>query len=235
MADTVDAPAAGPEMKTINVAKPFSVIINGAPFSVAAGVQKVPAEVADHWYTQAHLVQGGFGTSEYAKACRDAADAAFVAASAAIKKYEGLETAAQDAEKAAGLDPVEPAVYRLSPRPEGVAFALPPESGEDGPEVDGVGTADTTSGPDGNDTVAGEAGDDTIGAGAGEDILDGDTVADTASDVIQGEAGADAVPPAAADDAYPGLSEAQEKALDRDGDGKPGGAPAGGNKRKGGL
>jgi hypothetical protein len=36
-------------------------------------------------------------------------------------------------------------------------------------------------------------------------------------------------------DAYPTLSDKQEKALDRDGDGKPGGSPKGGNHRKGGL
>jgi len=33
-------------------------------------------------------------------------------------------------------------------------------------------------------------------------------------------------------DAYPHLTDAQEKALDQDGDDKPGGAPKGGNRKK---
>lgn len=104
--------------KTINVQTPFTVIVNVgqgvAPFKVAAGVQRVPAVVADHWYTQAHLASGGFGTPEYAAGARASADEAFVKARDAALRYQELEDAARAAEQEAGLAPVEPAYLRLA-------------------------------------------------------------------------------------------------------------------------
>jgi hypothetical protein len=212
--DTQESSAPAADKKTINVSAPFTVIVGGNSVRVEAGVQKVDAEIAEHWYTQLHLVQGGFGTAEYAKACRDAADAAFVIADAAIKKYAGLEDAAQEAERAAGLDPVKPAIHRLRARPE---------PGDDGDE-------DRTTGSD-DPEPASPGADTTVEGSSKSDSIDGGEPADDddqSPDAPAEEAPASEAP---AEDPYPNLSPAQEQALDRDGDGKPGGAPKGGNRR----
>ncbi len=233
--------AAAPAEKTINVATAFTVIVDGRPVRVEAGVQKVPAAIADHWYTQNHLVKGGYGTPEYAKACRDSADAAFVIADAAVKKYEGLETAAQEAERAAGLDEVEPAYRRLRPSMADVVRAALDTAGfQPSDELEQAETAEAGSeaGPvsvPAADAAAAPAVDPgpTPAAGEGEDST---ASAADPSATPPADAPADAVvaePAPAPADAYPNLSPAQEKALDRDGDGKPGGAPKGGNRRGG--
>lgn len=42
-------------MKTINITKPITVTLaDGEKLSVAAGIQKVDDDVANHWYVQAH-------------------------------------------------------------------------------------------------------------------------------------------------------------------------------------
>ena len=191
------------EEKTINVAKAFSVIIDGAAVKVEAGIQKVPAVVADHWYTQTHLVKGGFGTEEYAAAARQAADAAFFAADVLVKKYHSLEEAVKDAEVAAALEPSEPAFTRI-PAARKAATETPAEAD---PEA---------------------AADEAPAAEAAEAAVKD-------AEVAAGEEVAVEAAPEAAADPYPNLSPAQEAALDRDGDNKPGGAPAGGNRRRGGL
>jgi hypothetical protein len=102
-------------MKTINVARAFSLILKGGepPVTVPAGVQQVEDAIAEHWYTKLHLANGGFGTVEYAKATRAKADEAFHKAKALVDEYHGLERAAQEAEAEAKLDPVEPAYVRF--------------------------------------------------------------------------------------------------------------------------
>lgn len=67
----------------------------------------------------------------------------------------------------------------------------------------------------GNNTDANTAGTDSLAGADGGDSLSGADGNDTLS---------------GGGDAYPMLSGAQEGALDRDGDGAPGGAPPGGNK-----
>lgn len=100
---------------SISVAKTFSLILKPGdpPLVVPAGVQQVDKAVAEHWYTKLHLANGGFGTPEYAAAAREAADAAFCKADDAVKAYQSLEDACHDAERAADLDPSEPAHVRL--------------------------------------------------------------------------------------------------------------------------
>ena len=246
-----------PEKVTIHVAKAFKVIIAGAQVDVLAGVQSVDKAIAEHWYTQAHLAHGGFGSPDYAKAARAASDAAYVKAKAAHEAFVGLEDAAEDAEKAAGLPVAEPAFLRLEPNRGQTAISelLGGIGGDDSVEASagdltvagGAGDDSITSAGDstvvasqGDDSVEASAGDDSVSAGAGDDSVssgagDDSVVAGQGDDSVVAPAAETASAAPAADavaDAYPKLSDSQEKALDRDGDGKPGGAPAGGNKSK---
>lgn len=104
-------------MKTINVLSAFEVVLirNGARVTVKVpqGVSTQEDDVADHWYTQSHLANGGFGTPEYAAGVRAAADTAFVTAREAMRSYALMERAAQEAEAGAKLPAVEPAFKRL--------------------------------------------------------------------------------------------------------------------------
>lgn len=108
------------DKKSINVARPFNLTLKSGqpPIKIAAGVQSVDPEIADHWYTKQHLANGGHGTAEYAAAARASADETFLKALAARNEYEVLEEAAGDAEEAAGLERSEPAFRRLMPKPD---------------------------------------------------------------------------------------------------------------------
>lgn len=100
-------------MKTIHVEKPFRLSLGQEVINVGAGIQSVSDEIADHWYTKAHLSNGGLGAPAYAEATRASADSAFVRVKEAVAAYVSLEKAALDAEVAAGLAPSEPAYSRL--------------------------------------------------------------------------------------------------------------------------
>ena len=143
--------------KVIHVAKPFRLTFNevakfdgegkllkAAVFrtvDVPAGVQTVPDEVADHWYTQGHLLEGGKGGAAYASAVRDSADQQFVKAKEAMALYLTMEQGVLDAETAAGVEPSEPALTRLGadgpdPRPMLDAYHAAVEAYEPPPEED---------------------------------------------------------------------------------------------------
>jgi hypothetical protein len=113
--------------KTIHVMTPFKLTIEGKPGSegvpaepprtvvLGAGMQTVDAEVADHWYTKAHLSNGGLGAQAYAEAQRAQADQAFVKTKEATAIWLSFERATVDAEVAAGMDLTSPAHERLAP------------------------------------------------------------------------------------------------------------------------
>jgi hypothetical protein len=213
MSEADSAAAGAPEMKTVHVAKSFKVIVDlGAgpvPYEVPAGVQSVPASVADHWYAAAHLANGGFGTPEYARGARDAADNAFVQARDMFKTYEGLEKAATDAEEAAGQVPSAPAFERLGwtflgqEIVEDVASEIAAGdssiAGGSDTLAEGAAGSDSVGGDDsvsnaGDPTLSGAAGDDSVSASGDSTILSGqgdDSIGGAGDSSIAGGGAAD--------------------------------------------
>lgn len=91
--------------KTVHVLTAFELNLGGGRVvKVPAGVQVVDAEVADHWYTAAHLAHGGLGTVEYAESAWGNANDAFIKAREAGEHYERLLAASADADEAAGIE-----------------------------------------------------------------------------------------------------------------------------------
>lgn len=150
-------------MPAINVAKAFNLIITpgSEKLHFEPGVHDVTESVAEHWYTQEHLVEGG---ESLAKKARAAADAAFRTADAAVKEYQGLEAAARAAEIEVGLEPPPPAHVRLLAADEG-DDELPGNDTITGNDAltASVGT-DALLGGQGADSLVSEAGNDTIDA-----------------------------------------------------------------------
>jgi hypothetical protein len=104
-------------MPKIIVAKAFNLLLTpgGDKLRFEPGVHDVSEDVAGHWYVQQHLAAGG---PSGVKIARDAADAAFLTAKAAVAEYERLEEAAQRSEAEAGVEVSEPAYRRLGRPPE---------------------------------------------------------------------------------------------------------------------
>jgi len=133
--------------KTVNIVRPFTLNL-GTPrinegetdeaytarlaklgprvVDVAAGIQQVPDEVADHWFTKANSVEGQLDPGEYAASLRSQADAAKIRATEAQAYAEALDAQASEAEseaKAAGdkvADNPDPAT-KTTPPPENAA------------------------------------------------------------------------------------------------------------------
>lgn len=124
-------------LRTIHVQTPFRLTLAGVPAAdgslaspprvvdIPAGIQNVDPEIADHWFTKAHLSNGGLGATAYAEAQRAQADQAFVKIKEATAMWLAFERATIDAEVAAGLDPTEPACDRLQPTEEEAATMSP--------------------------------------------------------------------------------------------------------------
>lgn len=138
--------------KTIHAASAFSVNLvrpkeGLVTVKVPQGVSIQEDDVADHWFTKAHLASGGLGSTAYAETVRAQADSAFVKARDAIKHYESLEAAAQEAEKAADVDPVKPAWERLAAAPAEDDDRAEADEGEEGDRGDAEDAGDEPDDP----------------------------------------------------------------------------------------
>lgn len=132
--------------KTIHVLTAFELNLGGGKVvKVQAGVQVVDAEVADHWYTAAHLAHGGLGTVDYAESAWGNANDAFIKAREAGEHYERLLAASADADEAAGIEVRVPphVAYAETVRMAVVAVA-DPEGQEIAPDTE----VDTERGDD---------------------------------------------------------------------------------------
>jgi hypothetical protein len=116
--------------KTIHVATPFTLNLGGesGPLKIGVGIQTVPDEVADHWFTKAHLSDGGLGAQAYAEAQRAQADQAFVKIKEQTAIWFAFERATVDAEVAANLDLSTPAFERLGPETDEDKAAMSPSA-----------------------------------------------------------------------------------------------------------
>lgn len=104
-------------MKTIHVASKFILNLGHRVESIFPGVHVVDDEIADHWYTKAHLSNNGIGSVDYATTARGAADTAYVRAKEAVALYVAAEKTVVDAEEMAKVERTEPAYMRLGPMP----------------------------------------------------------------------------------------------------------------------
>lgn len=123
--------------KTIHVLTAFELNLGGGRIvKVPAGVQVVDAEVADHWYTAAHLAHGGLGTVDYAESAWGNANDAFIKAREAGEHYERLLAASADADEAAGIETrVPPHIAYAETVRMAVAAVADLEGQETAPEV----------------------------------------------------------------------------------------------------
>jgi hypothetical protein len=107
--------------KTIHVTSPYTLNLgDGRVVSVAAGIQTLDDEIADHWYTKAHSAQAGLTGVEYAAHLRGQADAQYVRAKEAMALYLAYEQQAADAAKSAGIEDDKPSTETFGPMPTDV-------------------------------------------------------------------------------------------------------------------
>lgn len=120
-------------MRKIHVDTAFNLLESpgAAPRRFEVGEHEVEDHIADHWYVQQHLKDGG---PTGAKLARDAADAAYRKAAVAIADYQRLEDAAHQAEVNAGLEPSAPAHERLAEGAEEHEAEVEAEAEPDAPE-----------------------------------------------------------------------------------------------------
>lgn len=133
--------------KTVNITRPFTLNLGPPPrekdesdedyanraaaagprvVAVAQGIQQLPDEVANHWFTKANSVEGQLDPHEYAQRLRDAADAQAIRAEEAKALAEAMSAQADEAEAEAKASGKEAGA--LNPDP-GLKVTPPPDTG----------------------------------------------------------------------------------------------------------
>jgi hypothetical protein len=112
--------------KTVHITSAYTLNLgDGRTVAVAPGIQTLDDEIADHWYTKAHSVEGGMTGAEYAAHLRGQADAQYVRAKEAMALYLAFEQQAADAAKSGGVEDDKPSTETFGPMPTEVP--PPPE------------------------------------------------------------------------------------------------------------
>lgn len=214
-------------MKTITVAKAFSLILDPTQpkIELGVGVHEVEDAVADHWYTQQHLSGDGLGSEAYANDVRDQLIVAFSKARDAADDYDRLLGASHEADQAAGIAEREPPhvqFYRNQLRLAEIAEGERDADDETLPPVEEPAAEEPAEDPKPAETEEAPKPEET--EQPAEEVVETEKAVEEAPPVEKPEAAAEESAPAAVEAAAAEDAPAAFHPLDGDHNGQPGGS-----------